>query len=538
MYHSFFLSTTVNYRFLKTSLDTALFDIVAKRMVCFATLFMIAMLMHAQVKRKLGPNTSTAILKENIQTKQTTLEPNTTERKLTTSLELLKNQFNSVKDGEYSVMPLRLANNIAKKDYYVQKFGSKLYLNGDILVYDFNVLNTKSYSRDDESHTFGRDDLYRWPNGIVPVVLENSVFEGDNYLMIKAALDYFNFNTGIIFKERGNEEDYLVIKCVNPDASGKAGSSPVGRQRNGSNVLELVKPGKMPILVDVVLHELMHTLGIFHEQSRPDRDNFVEIKWDNVKEDSKHNFQIEDDGTVRSGYDYCSIMQYNTKAFAIDKTKPTIVCKGNGNVTPCRDCMNTKATLSKMDLDGLDALYRGLGISRFPSNTPFVSSKVPIAGCIGVSDNLIRAKWDYYKNTLGDCRSNVISLGIFNATFVEFEHGEIYHTTSGVFAIYGFIFQYFKPQNGIGNFGLPISDEEAINDADKNIFYSWNRAGYTRVSKFEKSIIIWGPTKGAKQVTTESFAAGPHPLHQTSKPVEIKAAQPPHYRTRANALKF
>ena len=57
--------------------------------------------------------------------------------------------------------------------------------------------------------------------------------------------------------------------------------SSLGKQ-NSPQVISLQVPGCTNKLGTAV-HEMMHALGFFHEQSRMDRDNFINIDWNNIK---------------------------------------------------------------------------------------------------------------------------------------------------------------------------------------------------------------------------------------------------------------
>lgn len=88
-------------------------------------------------------------------------------------------------------------------------------------------------------------------------------------------------------------------------------------------------------------------------QSTHDRDDYVEIKWDNIQPGLENNFEKYDSNTV-SGYDitydYNSVMHYGPNGFSING-QPTIVAKDpNANI-------GQRVGLSRKDIEKLNRMY-------------------------------------------------------------------------------------------------------------------------------------------------------------------------------------
>lgn len=109
--------------------------------------------------------------------------------------------------------------------------------------------------------------------------------------------------------------------------------------------------------VGVIMHEVMHSLGVWHEQSRPDRDRYVEILWNNIKPGRKKNFKKYGHGKLDSlnlPYDFDSVMHYDRRLFSVDGKKPTIIARGRPWVQLGGQL---RGTLTKNDVHEINALY-------------------------------------------------------------------------------------------------------------------------------------------------------------------------------------
>lgn len=70
-----------------------------------------------------------------------------------------------------------------------------------------------------------------------------------------------------------------------------------------------------------ILHELGHAIGFWHEQSRPDRREYINVLWHNVPSTHRTNFEtVAQINSLGVGYDYNSVMHYNSDAFGSGRT--------------------------------------------------------------------------------------------------------------------------------------------------------------------------------------------------------------------------
>ncbi|HZR58614.1 MAG TPA: choice-of-anchor D domain-containing protein [Terriglobales bacterium] len=193
---------------------------------------------------------------------------------------------------------------------YQQINGRAIY-QGDIILGHIDPTPIVPASQGPKGKSVGTAySSYLWPKvgdiATVYYVIDPNSGDVSN---INAAISQFNSDfTGVIqWVQRTNQTVYVDIN-LNGTNTGQC-EAEEGYQPNFTQPQPM--GGAANCTIGTLLHEMGHVVGLWHEQTRADRDQYVTVNYQNIIKGSRFNFDIIQDNIQNLGlYDYASVMQY------------------------------------------------------------------------------------------------------------------------------------------------------------------------------------------------------------------------------------
>lgn len=255
----------------------------------------------------------------------------------------------STQVGGTTIHKLMINNNPT----YVNETNGKYFYADDLTITEnqFNYLKKLAATgvSTTERSTIAKSFVRTWPNGVIYYrIPDQGDLSNQDYVLFKRNLDIaFNMissGTNIEFVERTNQTEYLNFQAA-PLEIGN--NSPLGWTSGQANTINLYNydwPG-------IIAHEIMHSMGIMHEQCRPDRDQYMIVNTDRADQGTLINFNIDPLMAGFGNLDFNSVMMYSSDDFAINPALPVMTRLDGSTFTGQREAP------SEGDYVGINHLY-------------------------------------------------------------------------------------------------------------------------------------------------------------------------------------
>ncbi|KAH8413552.1 hypothetical protein KR009_012279 [Drosophila setifemur] len=190
----------------------------------------------------------------------------------------------------------------------------------------------------------------RWPDNVVVYRISDD-FDNSHKTAIRNAIDSLELHTCVRFREATDEDKaYLTVTAKTGGCFTTVGYQGSAQEMN----LEIYPLGEGCFRPGTILHEFMHALGFYHQQSSSIRDGYINVVYDNIVPGKEFNFQKYSDSVVTDfdmGYDYDSCLHYRPGAFSINGEDTIVPLDANAEI-------GQRVGLSSKDIDKINIMYK------------------------------------------------------------------------------------------------------------------------------------------------------------------------------------